>query len=190
MNETLNLLSSRRSIKPAMLSGPGPSPAELETILTCAARVPDHKMLVPWRFIVFEGDARARFGEVLASVLKSEEKEAPSEVRLDTERGRFLQAPLVIAVVSQVTVTPGAPEIEQLLSCGAATFNLCLAANALGYATCWLTGWSAFSPGVAKALGLVQGERIAGYVYVGTAKERQPERPRPDLAKVVTRWQG
>jgi nitroreductase len=77
-----------------------------------------------------------------------------------------------------------------VLSCGAAAFNLCLAANALGYASCWLTGWAAFSPGVARALGLGEGERIAGFVHVGTARERQAERPRPDLARIVSRWDG
>jgi len=190
MNEMIKLLTTRRSAKPAMLSEPGPSAAELETILTCAARVPDHKMVVPFRFIVFEGEARRRLGEVLARVVAEEEKEPPSEVRLETERTRFLHAPLVVAVVNCVRPTPGAPELEQVLSCGAAAFNLCLAANAFGYASCWLTGWAAFSPGVARALGLGEGERIAGFVHVGTARERQAERPRPDLARIVSRWDG
>ncbi len=189
MTEALELLSTRRSVKTAMFTGAGPTPAELDKILACASRVPDHKMVEPWRFIVFEGDARKAFGNVLADVLKQEEKEPPSQVRLDTERARFSFAPVVIAVISQVKPTPGAPEIEQLLSCGAAAQNLCLAANAMGYATCWLTGWAAFSPGVARALHLGEGERVAGFIHIGTANERQPERNRPDLAKIVTRWQ-
>ena len=136
MNETVKLLTTRRSVKAAMLAAPGPSAAELETILACATRVPDHKKVEPWRFIVFEGDARAKFGAVLADVLLAEDKEPPSSVRLETERGRFLRAPLVVAVVSRVKVVPGAPEWEQILSAGAAAFNLCLATNALGFGTC------------------------------------------------------
>ncbi len=190
MTDALELLASRRSVKAAMLSAPGPTTDQLETILACAARVPDHKMVEPWRFVVFEGEARARFGAVLAEVLKAEEKEPPSDVRLDTERARFTFAPIVIAVISQIKPTPGAPELEQVLSCGAAGQNLCLAANAMGYATCWLTGWPAFSPGVARALQLQDGERVAGFIHIGTAKERLPERNRPSLAKIVTRWQG
>ena len=190
MNDTLKLLSQRRSAKAALLAAPGPTPAELDTILTIAARVPDHKRLVPWRFIVFEGDARARFGEVLAATLAAEDREPPSPVRLDTERQRLLRAPLVVAVISRVVETPGAPEIEQVLSCGAAAFNLCLAANAMGYGTCWITEWYAFSKGVSSALGLGPNERVAGFVYIGTEAEKQPDRERPDLARIVSRWQG
>lgn len=188
MNETIKLLTTRRSVKAAMLSAPGPSAAELEAIVTCATRVPDHKKVEPWRFIVFEGEARARFGAVLADVLKAEDKEPPSSARLETERGRFLRAPLVVAVVSRVKPVPGAPEWEQILSAGAATFNLCLSANALGFGTCWITEWCAYSPGVSRALGLGDGERVAGFVYIGTPKERQPDRDRPALANIVTRW--
>ena len=190
MNDLLSLLATRRSAKVALLAGPGPTPAEVETILTVAARVPDHKRLVPWRFIVFEGDARERFGTVLAEVLRREDPETPSEVRLETERGRFLRAPLVVAVVSRVVDTKGAPEWEQVLSAGAAAFNLCLAAKSLGYGTAWITEWYAYSPGVAEALGLARGERIAGFVYVGSEPEPQPDRERPDMSKIVSRWQG
>jgi nitroreductase len=184
----LDLLATRRSVKVAMLAEPGPTADEVQTILTCAARVPDHKRLVPWRFVLFEGDARRAFGDVLARVLVEEEKEPPSRVRLETERGRFLRAPLVVAVVSKVVPTPGAPEIEQVLSCGAAAMNLCLATNALGYGTCWITEWYAFSHGVHAAMGLAANERIAGFVYIGTARERQPDRERPALDAIVSRW--
>ena len=186
----LNLLKTRRSTKAALLSEPGPSAAELEIILKCAARVPEHKRLVPWRFIVFEGDARGSFGEMLAQTLAAEERGAPSGVRLETERGRLLRAPTVVCVVSRVVATPGAPEWEQVLSCGAAAFNLCLAANALGYGTCWITEWYSYSPGVRAALKLQENERVAGFVYIGQSKERQPDRERPALSDVVSRWQA
>ncbi len=188
-NPTLELLLKRRSAKAALLTAPGPTPEELDTILTCAARVPDHKKLVPWRFIVFEGEARAQFGEILARTVATEEKEAPSPVRLEAERGRLMRAPTVVCVVSRVVPNPGAPEIEQLLSCGAAAFNLCLAANALGYGTCWITEWYSFSETISKALGLAANERIAGFVYIGTDSAPQEDRERPALNDIVTRWQ-
>ena len=187
---TLDFLLKRRSVKPAVMHAPGPTAAELEQILTVAARVPDHKKMTPWRFIVFEGDARARFGDVLAEVCATEERETPSPQRLAIERGRFMDAPLVIGVVSKVTPHPGAPEWEQVLSAGAACFNLCLAANALGYASNWLTGWYAYSPGVAARLGLTANERIAGFIYIGTAKDRPEDRERPALASIVTHYGG
>lgn len=189
-NPILDLLATRRSVKPDLLSEPGPTPAELETILTIAARVPDHKKLVPWRFIVFEGEARARMGEVIAEACKAEEREPPSHIRLETERKRFLRAPLVVGVVSRVVAKPGAPEWEQVLSAGASAMSLCLAANAMGYGTCWITEWVAYSPRVLAALGLGDNERIAGFVYVGTPAQRSEERERPFLRDIVSRWPG
>jgi nitroreductase len=185
---TLELLLKRRSVKPIMMTEPGPSPAELEAILTAAARVPDHKKLAPWRFILFEGEARADFGRVLLKALQAEERAAPSAARLETERTRLMRAPTVVAVISRVTPNPAAPEWEQVLSCGAACFNLCLAANALGYGTSWITEWYSYSRTVQAALGLERNERIAGFIYIGTAKELQPDRDRPQLDQIVSRW--
>ena len=187
-NPVIELLSKRRSVKPDLLQVPSPSPAELETMLTIAARVPDHKKLAPWRFIVFEGEARARAGDIFAQACVAEDKEPPSDKRLELERGRFTRAPLVVAVVSRVADRPGAPEWEQVLSAGASAFNLCVAANALGYGTCWITEWVAYSPLVQTAFGLRQGERIAGFVYVGTPAKAPEERDRPNLADLVTRF--
>ncbi|CAN1725096.1 putative NAD(P)H nitroreductase [Hyphomicrobium sp. 1Nfss2.1] len=189
-NAIIDFLSRRRSVKPDKLAAPAPSAAELETILTIASRVPDHKKLAPWRFIVIEGDARARLGEVVAEACIAAEKEPPSHVRLDTERGRFMRAPMVIAVVSRVTPHRSAPEWEQVLSAGAACLNLCLAANALGYGTSWISEWVAYNQTIGAALGLADNERIAGFIYVGTPVDRPEERERPALADIVTRWNG
>jgi nitroreductase len=189
-NAIIDFLARRRSVKPDRLAAPGPSDTELETILTIASRVPDHKKLAPWRFIVIEGDARARLGEVVAQACVAAEKEPPSHVRLETERNRLARAPIVIAVISRVTAHRSAPEWEQILSAGAACFNLCLAANAFGYGTSWLTEWIAYNQAIGSALGLADNERVAGFVYVGTAVERSEDRERPALADIVTRWNG
>ena len=187
-NPVLAMLATRRSVKAQNLAAPGPSADQLETILTIAARVPDHKKLVPWRFIVIEGDAREKLGEVVAEACVAAETETPSDVRLQTERGRFMRAPVVVAVVSR-TVRSVVPEWEQILSAGAACFNLCLAANAMGFGTSWITEWVAFNDKVCGALGLAENERIAGFIYVGTASEPPEDRDRPNLADIVTRWQ-
>lgn len=184
----LEFLASRRSVKPDKLLAPGPSTEQLALILKIATRVPDHKKLAPWRFIVFEGAARARMGDIFAEACQLEEKEPPSRVRLDLERGRFMRAPLVMAVISEIKPKPGAPEWEQVLSAGAACFNTCLAANALGFGTCWITEWMAYSPAVRAALQLKDSERVAGFIYMGTAVEKPEERERPDVASLVTYW--
>lgn len=187
-NATITLLKTRRSVKPDLLALPAPSAEELETILTIASRVPDHKKLAPWRFVIIEGAARAKLGELAAEACKREEAEPPSHVRLDTERKRFLRAPLVIAVVSRVKETRGAPEWEQILSAGAVCMNLCVAANALGYGTTWITEWISYSKTFGEGFGLAANERIAGFVHIGTATQKPDERERPALADVVTRW--
>ena len=79
MPDALELLKIRRSVKPREMSGPGPTASELDTILTIGARVPDHGKLTPWRFIVFEGDARARAGDVIARVFAKKNPAAPTE---------------------------------------------------------------------------------------------------------------
>jgi len=187
-NPIIEFLSVRRSVKPDRLAEPGPNAAELETILTIAARVPDHKKLAPWRFVVIDGEARVQLGEVIAEACIAVEKEPPSHVRLDMERSRLTRAPLVIAVISRVVPHRSAPEWEQVLSCGAACLNLCLAANALGYGTSWLSEWIAYNKDVAAALKLAENERVAGFIYIGTPVERSDERERPALSDIVTRW--
>jgi len=184
----IDFLLARRSSKLALMQEPGPSAAELNTILTAAARVPDHKKLIPWRFVVFEGDARVAFGERLAEICAAEEDEDASPVRLETERQRFLRAPLVVCIVYAPRLDAPVPEIEQILSTGAVCQNLCLAANALGYGTGWITEWYAFNRSVGEIIGLADHEQVAGFVYVGTASEKQPDRDRPDLGEIVSRW--
>jgi nitroreductase len=186
-NPTLAHLLARRSVSANSLGEPGPSPSEIEQILTAAARVPDHKKLVPWRFLLFQGEARNAFGQVLAEVCGAEEVD-PGQFRLETEAKRLLRAPLVIAVISRVTKNPAAPEWEQVLSAGAACQNLLIAATALGYGAQWITEWYAYSAGVRAALKLADNERVAGFIYVGTPKEKPDERERPVLAEVVQDW--
>jgi nitroreductase len=186
-NSILAHLLTRRSVSANSLGEPGPAPAEIAQILTAAARVPDHKKLVPWRFVLFEGDARKAFGEALAEVCRNEEPDV-GQFRLETEANRFMRAPLVVAVVSRVTKNPAAPEWEQVLSAGAACQNLLVAATALGYGAQWITEWYAYSDGVRAALRLGDNERVAGFIYVGTPKEKPDERERPALADIAEAW--
>ena len=185
MTATLDLLKTRRSVPPALLDEPGPDRAQLDTILTAAARVPDHGKLAPWRFIVIAGDARAKVGEVIAAAFAADNPDAGPE-RLAQERARLTHAPVAIAVVSRAGPHVKIPEWEQVLSAGAVSMNLVVAANAMGYATSWLTEWHAYDRRVLDALGLAPQERLAGYVHIGRGREIPSDRPRPDLADIVT----
>jgi nitroreductase len=168
------------------MAGPGPSPDQLETILKAGARVPDHGKLFPWRFIVFEGEARGRFGELLVSSLRETENITPERAAL--EAVRFLRAPVVIGIVSRVREAIPIPEWEQQLSAGAVCQTILIAAHAMGFVANWLTEWYAYHPLVLERLGLKPGERIAGFIYIGTSTAPLEERPRPEMAKIVTQY--
>jgi nitroreductase len=187
MPEALDLLKTRRSIKPIELDGPGPSAAEIETLLTVASRVPDHGKLTPWRFIVFEGDARLAAGEKIAAAFRVKRPDATPD-QVEHERKRLARAPLVIAVVSRAGPHVKIPEWEQIMSAGAAATSLVLAAHALGYAASWLTEWYAYERSVLDALGLAPNERIAGFVHIGRPAKPAEDRPRPPLNEIVTRY--
>lgn len=182
---TLDLLLTRRSGSAKAMTAPGPSPAQLADILQAGARAPDHGKLFPWRFIVFEGEGRARMGDILAQVL---EAEGEREKFIEEERGRFLRAPVVIGVISSARELHKVPVWEQELSAGAVCQNILIAATALGFVANWLTEWYAFHPAVKDRIGLKAGERVAGFIYIGTAREKLEERPRPEMDRIVSRF--
>jgi nitroreductase len=189
MPDPLELLRHRRSVKPNELAPPGPSPAELETLLTIASRVPDHGKLTPWRFVVFEGEARHKAGEAIAEAFVAKYPDAKPE-HIAYERTRLARAPLVIAVVSRAAPHVKIPEWEQVLSSGAAAMNLLTAAHALGFSATWITEWYAYDRRVLDAFGLAPHEKIAGFVHVGRFPGAAEDRPRPPLADIVTRYPG
>ncbi|WP_246479374.1 nitroreductase family protein [Kaustia mangrovi] len=184
---TLSLLATRRSTPVALMGEPGPEGDALTAILKAAARVPDHGKLAPWRFILFRGGAREAIGEVLQARYRALHPDASGET-LAFECGRFLRAPVVVGVVSTARAHPKIPEWEQVLSAGAVCQNMLISAAAMGYAAQWLTEWYAFDEETVRAMGLDEGERIAGFVYMGTAREAPMERPRPDLDALVSEY--
>jgi nitroreductase len=187
MPDALELLKTRRSFKAAELTGPAPSAAEIDTLLTVASRVPDHGKLVPWRFIVFEGEARRAAGAAIVAAFHTKYPDAKPE-QAEAERARLERAPLVIAIVSRAAPHVKIPEWEQVLSAGAAAMNLVLAAHALGYGAAWITEWYAYDRGVLDALGLKPHEKIAGFVHIGRPPGAPEDRPRPPLTEIATRY--
>ncbi len=191
--EVLKFMSQRRSALVRAMSAPGPNTEQLELILRIAARTPDHRKLFPWRFILFEGEARAEFGEHLATLFQQDCPDMPAD-RIEHERTRFLRAPLVVGVVSSPKNCPrGTPIWEQELSAGAVCMNMLLAARASGFAAQWLSEWYAFDKRVDKVLGLADSERqykerMAGFIYIGTGTEQPLERPRPDMGTLIQHW--
>jgi nitroreductase len=188
--DLLSLLETRRSVKPVALGEPGPNPVELRRILTVASRVPDHGALVPWRFILFQGEARQAASAQLAAVYLAQHPELSAQtVSTLAKLSRvFTQAPLVVAVVSRADPSARKPEWEQVLTAGAVCMNLITAATAIGYASVWLTGWAAYDADALAALGVRAEEKVAGFIHIGTAQERPPDRTRPVLDELITDW--
>jgi nitroreductase len=186
MNESVTLLQQRRSVAAHLLGDPGPDAGQIDALLSIATRVPDHGRLAPWRFLVIEGDARHRIGDSIAAAFRADQPDA-DEQKLALERNRLARAPLVIAVVSRAQPHVKIPEWEQVLSAGAVCMNLLTAASAMGFGANWITEWYAFDRRILDGLGLAPGERIAGFIHIGTPREKPVERVRPALADLVTR---
>ena len=181
-------MAVRRSIPAFQMREPGPAEAEIEELLRLASRVPDHGKLAPWRFIVYRGAERARIGEELLKLRLAVEPNLGDEL-IQVEKTRFTRAPVVIAVISKAAPHAKIPEWEQLMSAGAVCLNTLFAANAIGYVANWLTEWFAFDERAYPLLGVNAGEKVAGFIHVGSTDFPVTERPRPELSDTVT-WVG
>jgi nitroreductase len=180
--EVLAFLARRRSASAVTLAEPGPSPAELTDLLRLATHVPDHGKLAPWRFVVLQGEGKARFAARLEALAL-----ARGEPTAAAKLGKLKIPPLCVAVIS--SPKPGdIPQWEQVLSAGAACTTLLYSALAMGYGANWITDWYAYDAQANAELGLAEGERVAGFILMGTPREPPLERERPDVATRVSTW--
>lgn len=189
LSSPLAYLRSRRSGRPRDMVAPGPDAATLREIVALAARTPDHGKLAPWRFVSVPADARDAFAALLVDAYRAEK---PTAARLEIEAMEQFarQAPTLVAVLSTPKRDSHIPLWEQELSAGAACMNLEHAAHAHGYVAGWLTGWAACNAAICAALGGREGDRIAGFVFIGTPSRDLEERPRPDLDAILSEWRG
>ena len=180
--DLLTRLATRRSAPAQSLTLPGPSDEELDHILRLGARTPDHGKLFPWRFVVLGPRSRAEIAEKLAVLAELQNKPAKAQAVLS----KLTAAPVSILVVS--TPVPDAkPVWEQELSAGAVCMNLEHAAGGFGYSASWITDWYSYDAQGAALFGVGEGERIAGFIHIGTLTEPPLERPRPEISTKVTR---
>jgi len=182
----LEALLTRRSIPAQCLVEPGPSAAQLAVAFDAAVRAPDHGRMQPWRFKLIRGAARGRFAELLVRTTQAREPGVPQR-QLDKLRARPLHAPLVVVVSARLRDNPKVPEVEQVLSVGAALMNLLNALHAQGFGAIALTGPSVYDPAVAEALGYGPEEKLVCFVYVGSIGAVVPAAPeRPAQAGFVS----
>ena len=180
----LDFLLSRRSHPAKTLTAPVPDHATLRTLLTAAARTPDHGKLEPWRFVVLERPGLTRLADLVAEIGEETGRDAAD---IEKQRRQYADADLVVAVVASPKPSDKIPEVEQLLSAGAVCLALLNAALASGWGANWLTGWAVYDERFrAAGLGMLGFERVAGMIHIGTATVVPQERPRPDLDSLVT----
>lgn len=181
------LLATRRSASPKAMGEPGPTAEQLGDILAAAVRVPDHGKLTPWRFVLFEGEARAGIGERIAARWRSLHPDH-GEDSVAFAKAMLLRAPAVLAVISTAAPHVKIPVWEQTLSAAAVCQNILIAATAHGLGCAWNTDWIAYDPEITKAMGLAAHEKVAGFIYLGTPTLPLEDRPRPDAMALLTRW--
>jgi len=186
----MQALLDRKSTPPRLMIDDGPSPADIREILAAAVTAPDHGAVRPWRFVLIEGDDRARLGEVFAEALAKRDPAATPEA-MERERGRPLRAPVVIAVLARVVHDrPNVPPVEQIVATACAAQNMLLAAQAQGFGAIMLTGKNAQDPHVKGFFGLEPADEIVTFLYIGKADGPQPEKPRPEPADFIEPFGG
>jgi nitroreductase len=188
-SSTPALLATRRSGKARDMVAPGPDAAQLRLIIEAAIRVPDHGKLGPWRFVIIGAEQRTAFAELILSSYRAENPQA-GPLELNPLEQFAHQAPALVAVISSPVAHPKVPAWEQQLSAGAACMNMLTAAHAAGFVGCWLTGWPAYSERVIESLGGKAGDKIAGFIFLGSPSRPLEERPRPAYEAVVSAWKG
>ena len=184
----IDTLLTRASV--SELAEPAPEGGDLDQVLQAGLRAPDHGKMRPWRFVLIRGEARAAWAETIVAALLAREPDAPQAV-IDKQRNRVMTAPLIIALGAKLRQNQKVPEIEQMLSVGAAAMNMLNALHALGFGGVWLTGAHSFDPAVVAALGLEPGDKLAGFLFAGTPKAAAPlAMRRPALADHVVEWRA
>ncbi|MEY4983704.1 MAG: hypothetical protein RIR62_1970 [Pseudomonadota bacterium] len=184
----LDYLATRASYPAKVMTGPAPSRDQLMAILAAATRVPDHGKLEPWRLVVIEKPAMAR----LAALAEARARETGGDAekideKIDKGRGQFDRGHLAVVVIAAPKAAPKVPAVEQLLSAGALCMNIVHAATAAGWGANWLTGWVSHDPVfAARAFGCTGDETVAGIIHIATPAAPVPDRPRPDLGRIVS----
>ena len=147
------------------------------SILDAGLRAPDHGRLRPWRFVLIRGEQRQAWADRLAQAAQARDP-ANGQAMGEKSRAWVARTPLIIAVGAEVKAGASIPEIEQLLSAGAAAMNMLNAVHLLGYGGMWVTGANAYDPAINKALGFEAPSRLVGFLGVGTPRPMPADAPK------------
>ncbi len=185
--DPLDWLKSRRSSK---IFGDGDvSEQAVRRILHFATGAPDHGLLRPWRFVVFRGAGRDRFGEALVEAARG--RDANLDIgKAERLHAKALIAPVFIALVASPKPSPKVERWEQLASAASVGYALLLGAHALDLAAMWKSTPLRDEPAVRRVLSLTPDEEFLGWVNLGQPLGPDagtvPPKPPVDLAELVT----
>lgn len=184
------LIQTRQTILPKRLGEPGPDAAQTQAILAAAAHAPDHHELLPWRFVIVPGTARARLGDAFAAALLGRDAQATPQ-QLEQARAKAFRAPLLLLAVVRLRDTDdGIEPHERIASAGCALQNMLLMAHALGFGAALTSGKALGSAPLRRLFGLTEDEQALCFVNVGSVARARPVRTRPRVAQYVSTLKG
>ena len=174
------LIDSRQNVSPRRLFEPGPTPEELEALLSLAAAAPDHGLLTPWRFIIVSSTHRHRLADVFAHALIDRDPGATLE-QIESARQKAYRAPLLLVAIACLGERmPNTAAFERLISLGAAIQNLLLGAHAMGFGAGLTSGQAMTSLRLHRLCKLAEGEAAVCCINIGTVTKRKAsKRMRP-----------
>jgi len=185
--DALTALHTRNSIN--LLSEPGPNPEQLNNIVKAGLRACDHLSLTPWKFLLIEGEARKKFGDLMVKAKESADQQPISTELAAKIRKKPMRAPTILVVVAAIKEHDKVPEVEQVLSAGAAAQMMMTAAHAQGVGAIWRSGSLMFTDEMCQGLNLTPTDKIVGFIYLGTAKAAKPL-PILEASDFLEHWTG
>ncbi|MEM7679234.1 MAG: nitroreductase [Myxococcota bacterium] len=189
--DVFDAIRQRRSIKPEFMKPDPVDRALLEKLFDAANWAPSHGLTEPWRFIVFQGDARRDLAEAICRTMAEQGQDTlpPDDPRRHKVARKTETAPVIAAIVCTPSTKPNIVEFEEIQSTAMAVQNLHLAARAVGLAGFWSSGKKAFHPRMAEFLGLEPPARCLGFFYLGYPAVDWPEGRRGPAAQKIA-WRS
>lgn len=170
----------RNRVSHAALTSPAPSESEWIAVLAAASRAADHGNLKPYRFCIFEGEGRARLGQIYWQHALSEVSSIPPD-KEEVFVKKAYRAPTVLLVYAHIQEHSKVPAIEQVMAASAVTQQVLLGLNALGYGAIWRSGPACYTQKTKDILSLDSSDQIIGLLYVGTPQEQDKRIPEVSL---------
>lgn len=176
-------LAERRSA--SVLNEPAPSREELQNILNVAGTAPDHGKLMPYRFVVFEGEGREKFAMGLVNAANENRHEPLDDKLVPKIKAKAYAAPLQVLIIFSPRPSEKIPDWEQMAAASCTGYALVLAANALGFGAVWKSFAYDTGSELRALIDLKSNEKVLGWINIGTEKARDYAKPEPLSAAFV-----